>query len=67
MEQMLDYYDQKYGVLDDKLYQILKSIDYFVDADRQVMPEMLIPIKWEEIKKYFRQETNKLTKKKLQL
>lgn len=65
IEQMLDFYDQKYGVLDDKLYMILKSLDYFVDADRQVMPEMLIPIDWKEIKEYFRRETYRLAQKRL--
>lgn len=65
IEEMLDFYDQKYGVLDDKLYMILKSLDYFVDADRQVMPEMLIPIDWKEIKEYFRRETYRLAQKRL--
>ena len=29
---------------------MLKSLTYFDDADDEEMPEMLIPIAWEEIK-----------------
>ncbi len=65
LEKMLDFYNQKYGVLEEKLYIILKGLDYFVEADIDTMPNMLIPIEWEEVKEYFRKETKKLTAKKL--
>ena len=34
-----------------------------VDAEKDDMPDMLIPVNWEEMKKFFRKETSKLTEK----
>ncbi|MDZ4228551.1 MAG: nucleotidyl transferase AbiEii/AbiGii toxin family protein [Candidatus Levybacteria bacterium] len=67
MEQMLTFYDQKYGTLEDHLYSILRSMNYFVDADIDRMPEMLIKIDWEKVKEYFKKETRRLTEKKLKI
>lgn len=38
------------------------------DAEQieQRMPQMLTTVAWEEVKEYFRKETNRLTEKKLQ-
>lgn len=67
LSDMLGFYQKKYGVLEDHLYTILRSLDYFEDAEQErQMPNMLIDVDWEEIKKYFRKETQKLTEKKLQ-
>ena len=66
LDRMLDFYNQKYGVLEEKLYTILKGLDYFVDADTEPMPEMLISTDWEEVKEYFREETRRLAQEKLQ-
>ncbi len=67
LEQMLEFYQKKYGVLEEHLYAILRSLDYFEDAEQEVKtPDMLIETNWEEVKEYFRKETSTLTKKKLQ-
>ena len=66
-EEMLGFYQKKYAVLEDHLYSILRSLDYFEDAEQEKqMPRMLINVAWKEVKEYFRKETNKLTEKKLQ-
>lgn len=67
MEQMLKFYDQKYGILKEHLYSILRSMDYFADAERDNMPKMLIPVSWEEVKKFFQAQTMKLAKDKLKI
>lgn len=67
LEQMLKFYDQKYGTLEDHLYIILRSMNYFIDADMDDLPEMLLSASWEEIKEYFRKETHRLAEKKLHL
>ncbi|MEK7451182.1 MAG: nucleotidyl transferase AbiEii/AbiGii toxin family protein [Patescibacteria group bacterium] len=68
LEEMLGFYQKKYAVLEDHLYSILRSLDYFEDAEQEKqMPQMLASVAWEEIKEYFRKETNKLTEKKLQI
>lgn len=65
LEQMLTFYDQKYGILEDHLYAILRSMNYFADADIDDIPEMLIKTDWEEVKEYFQKETRRLAEKKL--
>ena len=67
LEEMLAFYQKKYGVLEDHLYAILRSLDYFEDAEQEKqMPRMLMSVAWEEVKEYFRKETRRLTEKKLQ-
>jgi predicted nucleotidyltransferase component of viral defense system len=66
LEEMLTFYQRKYVVLEDHLYSILRSLDYFEDAEQeQQMPQMLVPVNWEEIMQYFRKETQGFTEKKL--
>lgn len=66
LETMLDFYNQKFGVLDEKLYSILKGLDYFVDADMEEMPKMLISIDWDEVKAFFHRQSQLLAQKTLQ-
>lgn len=67
LEEMLDFYQKKYAVFEDHLYSILRSLDYFEDAEQESqMPRMLTNVAWEEVKEYFRKETHRLTDKKLQ-
>ena len=68
LEQMLKFYDQKYGTLKEHYYMIVRSLEYFADAEREKKnPKMLIPTKWEEVKKFFENQTIKLAKKKLKI
>ncbi len=67
LEQMLEFYQKKYGVLEDHLYAILRALDYFEDAEKESdMPKMLTEVNWEEVKEYIRRETYRLAQKKLQ-
>jgi predicted nucleotidyltransferase component of viral defense system len=66
-EKILDFYQMKYGVLDDHRYSILRSLDYFEDAEQEAqMPKMITSVNWEEVKECFRKETYRLAEKKLQ-
>lgn len=67
LEQMLKFYDQKYETLEDHLYIILRSMNYFIDADIEDMPEMLLPVSWEKVKKFFQDQTIALAKNKLKV
>jgi len=67
LEQILKFYDQKYGVIKEHLYTILRSMDYFADAEIDDLPEMLIPVSWEEIKKFFHDQSLTLAKEKLKV
>jgi len=40
--------------------QILKSFTFFSDAEKDPMPNMLLPIAWDEVKAFFVQEAPSL-------
>ncbi|MBI4100462.1 nucleotidyl transferase AbiEii/AbiGii toxin family protein [Candidatus Microgenomates bacterium] len=67
LEQMLGFYDQKYGVLKEHLYIILRSLDYFADAEEDEMPKMIKKVSWEEVKEFFQKEVLKLAKDKFKV
>jgi len=52
-KEMFEYYDQKYGHLEDRELMIRKALVYFADADEEEMPRMLVSLDWEEVKAYF--------------
>ncbi len=66
-EQMIKFYDQKYGALNEHLYIILRSLDYFADAEIDSLPRMIIPVSWEEVKDFFQKQAIKLAKTKLKI
>lgn len=67
LEQILKFYDQKYHNLSNNFFHIMRSIDYFQDAELQKSPKMLTPITWIEVKEFFQNQAISLAKKKLKL
>ena len=65
LEEMLNFYNQKYECLDDHLYGIVKSLSYFEDAERNEMPRMIIDVSWDEVKNYFEAVALEITKSKI--
>lgn len=65
LEEIFGFYDQKYSNLNDKIYHFIKSLNYFVDADMDKMPNMLVPTDWGNIKIFFEREAIRLAKKYL--
>ncbi len=48
LSQMLNLYENKYK--DGSLFLVLKSLVYFEDADKDVMPDLITPVPWNKIK-----------------
>lgn len=67
LEQIFKFYDQKYTKLSNNIFHIVRSLDYFIDADPQESPKMLISVSWEEVKACFQKQTIKLAKNKLKI
>lgn len=67
LEKILRFYDQKFNKLSSNIYHITSSLSYFADADPQKLPKMLIPVSWEEVKKFFHDQALNLAKKKLKI
>jgi len=62
LAELFSFFDQKYGNTY-SLYHTLKILIYFKDAEDDKMPEMLKPVKWQDIKNYFYEEEKKLFNK----
>lgn len=65
LEAMFKYYDKKYKSFANNLYSIITSLSYFDDAEKTDMPKMIAKISWDEVKKFFQEETIRLAKKYL--
>ena len=65
IEEMFGYYDQKYLCFEVNKLTLLKSLQYFDDADESPPPDMIIKVDWEDVKKFFRKQTILLTKRYL--
>jgi Nucleotidyl transferase AbiEii toxin, Type IV TA system len=48
LKEMLNFYVSKFK--DGSLFLVLKSLVYFDDADEDELPDMLVPINWENVK-----------------
>jgi predicted nucleotidyltransferase component of viral defense system len=51
--QMLEFYDIKYAY--GSLFNVVRSLSYFADAEENDMPQMFIPAEWETIKTVIRE------------
>ncbi|MBR1474332.1 MAG: nucleotidyl transferase AbiEii/AbiGii toxin family protein [Muribaculaceae bacterium] len=54
LSELLEFYHRKYQGAEEFL--VLKSLNYFVDAEAQPMPRMLVDVEWEEIKRHITEQ-----------
>lgn len=59
LEKLLRFYQLKYGKLPERELMIKKALVFFDDAENDEMPEMLLKVRWEEVKKYLIAEATK--------
>lgn len=64
LQEMLNLYTTKYP--DGSLFPVMLSLCYFTDAETTPMPEMLIPVTWEEVKSKIRNEIEQFEKENSQ-
>jgi predicted nucleotidyltransferase component of viral defense system len=60
LKELLKLFKKKYKSVDYNLMHILKSLVYFEDAEKDPLPKMILPISWEEVKKFFKAEIKKI-------
>lgn len=53
-QEMLEFYQQKYT--DGSIFNVIRSLSYFADAEADPIPRMFHPIDWETIKSFIRKE-----------
>ena len=62
-EEMFEFYNEKYKLLSSNLFTLIKSLQFYYDADNKEMPEMIEKVNWEKVKEFFRRETVRIAKK----
>lgn len=58
LKELIELYRQKYS--DAQLFTSIKSLSYFDDAESDPMPDMIVPVDWDEVKSTIRNEVAKL-------
>ena len=64
-EKIFQLYDKKYNLLETNLFSLIKSLQYFIDAKKTEMPELIKKVSWNKIKRFFEKEAVRLGKKYL--
>ncbi|RME08795.1 MAG: hypothetical protein D6803_00285 [Anaerolineae bacterium] len=64
-ERALEYHRAKYAGLDINQVHLVLSLGYFEEADAEPMPKMLKPVRWEDVKDFFSQQSRELMRKLL--
>ena len=59
--QVLEWFKEKFAQANYSTIHILKSLTYFEEAEKDPMPDMLIPLSWEEVKQFFSSEVPRLS------
>lgn len=63
LERILEFYDRKYRSLAGNIYSLIKSLQYFEDAEGTPEPKMLKEVSWPAVKRFFQAEAVRLGKK----
>lgn len=63
LTKILKLFEKKFQKIDYNLAFIQKSLVYFLDAEKDGMPEMIKKVFWEEIKRFFEKEVLKLSRR----
>jgi predicted nucleotidyltransferase component of viral defense system len=60
LKKLLGYYEKKYKKIKPNIYNVLKALVYFDDAENEPMPRMIKKVGWQEVKEYFRTEVKRM-------
>lgn len=60
LRKIFEFYQEKYGNLEERELMIKKGLIFFEEADKEEMPRMLIKIDWNEVKRWILREVRKL-------
>jgi len=66
LEKLLECYEKKYKKIKPNIYNVLKGLVYFDDAEDEPMPRMIKSVSWDEVKEYFKDEVKKIVRKRLE-
>jgi predicted nucleotidyltransferase component of viral defense system len=58
--EILELFQQKFAPANYNLLHVRKSLTYFADAEKEPLPDMLVPLSWADIKQFFLDEARRL-------
>ena len=61
LEKLLETFRREFAKVSYSMIQILKSLTRFEDAEQEPMPDMLVPLEWDEVKQFFCREVPPLS------
>ncbi|OGZ78203.1 MAG: hypothetical protein A2528_00070 [Candidatus Staskawiczbacteria bacterium RIFOXYD2_FULL_37_9] len=61
LKECLELYDKKFQALKQNKTHILKSLNYFDDADKEAELKMIKPVQWKKVKLFFQKEIKKIS------
>ncbi len=62
LDDLLRHMPEKFPRITYSSYHLLRALAYFDDAESDPMPQMLVPLEWEEVKRFFEGEVRRLMK-----
>ena len=62
LQAIFEWFEAKYASAPHNRAHVLKALTYFVDAEHEPMPDMLVPIEWSAVTAYFVRETPRLVR-----
>jgi hypothetical protein len=65
LREAIRHFERKYTGVKYSLIHLLKSLEYFEDAEPDPMPPMLVPLEWGEVKRFFEDEVRRLMRELL--
>jgi len=57
---LLELFERKFAKANYSMVHVRKALTYFADADKEAMPDMLVPLSWNQVKEYFVREVTKI-------
>jgi hypothetical protein len=56
LRRLLEWFKRKYALANYSNLHVLKSLTYFEEAEQDPMPQMLVPLTWQQVKQHFLSE-----------
>jgi hypothetical protein len=62
LKEIIGFFENKYNGIKYNNLHLLKSLTYFEDADNEPMPIMIMPVDWDDVKRFVANEANDILK-----
>lgn len=60
LDQLFVWFKTKFAQTNYSTVHVLKSLAYFEEAEQDPMPDMLVPVSWDDVKQFFAREAARL-------